>query len=591
MNITQKSEFPRPDFIRDNYISLNGEWDFDFDDSREIYNSQQTGKGINLSKKIKVPFPFQSPESGIDTREQHTYVCYKKAFNLTSENANKTVLLHFGAVDHDAEVWVNGTNVGSHSGGYTPFYFNISKLVHYGENELVVYITDDYRIDQVRGKQFWETDIKTGCHYDPVTGIWQEVWLEFTDSAYITDVHYITDFDQNSVKAVITFNDYVTGDITLDVTLDNEPMAYIKQRVMNKKQAFCTVSFGDYGFQDNRKILWSPAKPNLFDTTVTLETENTKDTVDTYFGIRKVETIDDKVYFNNSQLYSRMILDQGYWKDGIYRPKTDDGFRQDVQWILDLGFNAARKHQKIEDPKFYYWADRLGILVWGELPSFYGFTDYACIDAENTMREFILRDRNHPSIIAWVPFNETWGLRKIVGDRREADFARELYYMCKRMDPERLVSTNDGWENVYPTDIASVHDYRQIDKNISEYYTNTDFFKTGSGRTGHAYLLPGEKYGGEPIMITEFGGKRVQGGNGWGYEATIENVEQYVADIENDINNILNTPTFCGYCYTQLTDVYQETNGLLDMDRKPKADVEKLYAIFSRKGRCYKELN
>ena len=561
MKITEKATFPRPDFIRENYMSLNGEWEFALDE------------WTDYDLKIQVPFPYQSPASGVNKpQEYHPVVRYRRTFCVQPDG--RTVLLHFGAVDHDAEVYLNGQLLGVHSGGYTPFCFDVTDLLRNGENELTVTARDETRMDQVRGKQYWGVEGFTGCHYVAVTGIWQEVWLEFTAPDRIEAVRYTSDFDRSAVLADITLNRPAHGKLSLQVEKDGEAVQKIELTV-NGRYAHAIIRFEECSIEDNFKLNWSPANPNLFDVTVTLQTENGTDTVETYFGLRKISVSGDRIFLNNSQYYLRMILDQGYWKEGIYRPAEDDGFRRDVELTLALGFNSARKHQKIEDPKYYYWADRLGLLVWGELPSFYSFTENACTDAENTMREFIQRDFNHPCIMAWVPFNETWGLRKLLGDPRQANFARELYYQCKRFDPARLVSTNDGWENVYPTDIVGVHDYRGLDEGLSRYYADTSFFKTGSGRTGHPYTMPGETYGGQPVLFTEFGGRR------------FEDADAFLKATQKDMTYLLQTPTFCGYCYTQLTDTFQEANGLLDMDRNPKAEIETLKGLFGKNGQRY----
>lgn len=580
MRIDEKAGYPRPDFIRENYISLDDVWLFGFDDDGKIYKNLKKDEEYDLPLEIIVPFPYQSPASGINSQEKHERVCYEKHF-YTDFSENKTALLHFGAVDHDAEVWLNGKYIGSHSGGYTPFCFDVSDIINDGENSLTVYVTDEFRHDTVRGKQIWEGEPKS-CFYGAVTGIWQEVWLEFTGRDYITDVNFITDFDRHSVTAELTFNKKISGNISAEVSKNGENYTTLRQFVSGRT-ARLLIAFEDVGFNDKEAYNWSPSHPNLFDVSFTLETENGADTVETYFGIRKISTADGRLYFNNSQFFLKMVLDQGYWTEGIYRPDDDDKFREDVEWTLRLGFNGARKHQKIEDPKYYYWADRLGLPVWGELPSFYAFSDYSCADAENAMREFIKRDRNHPCIVAWVPFNESWGLRNLLGDSRHADFAREIYYLCKRSDPSRLISTNDGWENVSPTDICGVHDYRKFDEKLCEYYSDTKNLEGGSARTGHPYILPEESYGGQPVMLTEFGGKRIDGDAGWGYDLPAESREKYIADIRLDVENIIKTHTFCGYCYTQLTDVYQETNGLLYMNRTPKADAEQLAEIFKMK--------
>ncbi len=579
MNIDEKAVFPRPDFIRENYISLNGKWRFAFDDDGELYKKLKTGEEINTPLEIQVPFPYQSSASGIGTEEQHENLLYKKQFIIKDADA-KTALLHFGAVDHDAFVWLNGAYLGSHSGGYTPFCFDVSGIIKEGENEIAVYVRDEYRPDSVRGKQIWSESV-WGCHYCAVSGIWQEVWLEFTGGNYIENVKFVTDFDAHSVTAEVTFNKSLSGKISYVFSKAGALYMSGNQSVYGRYAKFL-VSFEDCGIKDKEFYVWTPDHPNLFDVSLTLETEKGIDKVETYFGVRKVSTDKDKFYFNNSQLYLRMVLDQGYWTKGIYRPENDVEYKDDIDLTLRLGFNCARKHQKIEDPKYYYWADRLGLLVWGELPSFYGYTDYACKDAEVTMSEFIERDKNHPCIITWVPFNESWGLRSLLGDKRQADFVREIYYLCKRKDPSRLVSSNDGWENIYPTDICGIHDYRCIDEKLSANYSDKSFLNSGSARTGHPYTGYGESYGGQPIMITEFGGKSLKDSEGWGYDLPVEDVQKFLSDVKADVDGIKNASSFCGYCYTQLTDVYQEKNGLLHMDRTPKADPEAISDIFKK---------
>lgn len=581
MNITEKAGYPRPDFIRTDWQSLSGEWEFDFDDNGALEQSFAGGGELFLSRTIRVPFPYQSPASGIDDQDHHGVMWYRRSFAITSEQLSRTVLLHFGAVDHDAAVWVNGNYVGGHKGGYTPFAFEISRFLHAGENELLVRCEDTLATDQVRGKQFWERQ-PSGCHYVSVSGIWQEVWLEFAGETYIRQVHFVTDFDDLSVTAEVELSREFTGSLALRVSKEGSAYCEMEQSVKGKSLRI-TVNFPDYGYQDPKKLVWSPANPHLFDAAFSLLDENDAviDTVDTYFGFRKISTACGHVFLNNSQVYLRMILDQGYWTEGIYRPVDDDAFRVDVELTKQLGFNCARKHQKVEDPKYYYWADRLGLMVWGELPSFYGFTANARNDAANTMREFIDRDFNHPCIIAWVPLNESWGVRHLLGDPRQADFGRMLYHMCKCEDPSRFVSTNDGWENIFPTDVVAVHDYRSINDNVKKVYEDPDVLNTGAARTGHPYLMPGENRGDKPILYTEFGGKRLAEDAGWGYDEAIASVEKYLADMENDVLAVLHIPYMDGFCYTQLYDTYQETNGLLRMDRTPKADMDRIRDIFA----------
>lgn len=566
MNISDKSVYPRPNFIRKSILNLNGNWAFDFDDSASYKCSFLKGESLNLKREITVPFPYQSPASGINAAEVHERVVYSRFFDIPDGQPGKTALLHFGAVDHEAAIYVNGRFIGNHCGGYTHFQFDITDYIKESGNEITVFVKDPDSPSQCRGKQIWNGE-PSGCHYTAVTGIWQDVWIEFTGSTYITDIRFSCNFDALSETAYITLNRKFCGSITADIRKDGCQFAKITQSINSDKCAV-TINFDDYGFKDKKELNWSPNNPNLLDIEFLLETDTETDCVESYFGFRKFEAIGDKLYLNNSQYYLKMVLDQGYWPDGIYRPADNQSFRTDVEKAKELGFNGARKHQKVEDPRYYYWADRLGLIVWGELPSFYSFDEKALGDALSTAKEFIVECRNYPSVVTWVIFNETWGLRKLLGDERQAAFARSLYYLCKSLDPSRLVSTNDGWENLNPTDIITVHDYRTLSEDLIEYYGNISFLKNGSGRTGHPFMLPGEEYKGQPLILSEFGGKKSSSSSGWGYENTGLNGKTFTEAVNEDIIKAEKLKLFSGYCYTQLTDVYQETNGILDMERQ-----------------------
>ncbi len=572
MRIEEKGSYPRPDFIRTDYISLCGEWDFAFDDDEKFNNCSLTP-----DRKITVPFPYQSTLSGVEDSSYHPVMWYERVFEIKENQKEKTALLKFGAVDHRADVWINGSYAGGHTGGYTPFTLDITDLLVSGENIITVKAEDRNDPSYLRGKQIWEGEPE-GCFYTQVSGIWQEVWIEFTDGYYITSLSFNSDFDALRVDAELTFNKAVSGTVELKVEKENFDTFVMIQTVKGNK-AKLTVNFADYGIKDNKKINWSPARPNLFDVKAVLKTDKgTADTVYGYFGFRKFEAKGNKLYLNNSQYFLRMVLNQGYWSDGIYRPENGEAYKKDIELALDCGFNGMRMHQKIEDPKFYYYADLLGMPVCAELPSFYEFTQSACGEALGTVTEFIARDKSHPCIIAWVIFNETWGLRKYIADAKEQAFAKSLYHLCKSLDGSRPVSTNDGWENPEETDVITVHDYRAFSEKMTAYYSDPAFLESGSARTGHPYMIPGEKYKGQPILITEYGGKRINE-ELFGEERSFKLIEE----IRTDTQAILKIKDLCGYCYTQLTDVYQENNGIYDMNRNPKADIEEFKKIFSAK--------
>lgn len=576
MPIVNKGDYPRPDFIRKEYVSLNGEWDFCFDRNREYEKAENP----EFTQRIRVPFCYQSEKSGINCHELIPVVWYRRRFSIDGAHAGKTVLLKFGAVDYEARVWLNGVYLGGHTGGYTPFEFDITPYLRPDGNELVVMAKDEISRLQPRGKQIWKENGE-GCHYTPVSGIWQEVWLEFTSPVYIDSVRITPDVDHFRADVEVFMNRTFVGDIRLSLTKDGAPVS--EQRITCCGERLrAAFQIPDLDIKNSKELWWSPAYPNLFDLTVTLVLDGRDlDEVETYFGMRKVSVGNGRVLLNNCVIYQRLILDQGYWPDTLLTPPDGDALRRDVELTLALGFNGARKHQKIEDPRYYYWADKMGVLVWGELPSAYEFHESSMSALLSDMGGFIRRDFNHPCIITWVPLNESWGVRDIAGNARQQDFARLLYYFIKSLDGTRLVSTNDGWEMVNPSDICGVHNYRKLSAAQPEYNDLKTLFACSSYVSNRLLYSPGNAYAGQPVLLTEYGGVSLSGKAGWGYSRAEPDEESYIARLSADTAAINANHIFQGYCYTQLTDVFQEANGLLYMDRKPKADMEKLRAIFS----------
>ena len=334
--------------------------------------------------------------------------------------------------------------------------------------------------------------------------------------------------------------------------------------------------------------VWAPGSPNLYDLRVRLlKGGDALDQVDTYFGMRKIERRDGRIYLNNSPLYQKLILDQGYWPDSNITPPSDEAIRLDLQYILDFGYNGARKHQKVEDPRFYYWADKMGVLVWGEVPSPYDFTDETVRNLADTMFGFIERDFNHPSIICWVPLNESWGVRQIYADKRQQAAGRMLYHLTKAADGTRLCSSNDGWEQV-TTDICALHDYADNKNTIAQHFADRSEVETHACDWRPCYANTEKPTGQEAFMVTEYGGIAfenigIQGEMGgmqtWGYHGKVTDEEAFFARFKAVTDGVREIPYCQGYCYTQLTDVMQEINGLLTPDRKPKMDVERVRAI------------
>ncbi|HHW22770.1 MAG TPA: glycoside hydrolase family 2 [Clostridiaceae bacterium] len=570
-----KSEYPRPDFIRERWRSLDGEWDFAFDHDNIYENNGRIPEPI-FDRKINVPFSYESKLSGIGTDEYCGNLWYGKSFHITESDMEGSILLKFGAVDYKARVWVNGHYIGDHIGGYTPFEFEISKYVSVGENRLLVKAEDSYSKEQTRGKQMWGQEPKY-CWYTNTSGIWQSVWLEFTGPKYIESVFITPDIDNNECKISISVSCTDNCEIMAELSMNGNLIGKCATSVADGR-ATTSYQFGEYGIESEARLYWSPEFPNLIDVRLFLiDGGKIVDEAETYFGMRKISCIGDKIYLNNRQLYQRLVLDQGYWPDSLLTPPSGDALKLDVELTRKMGFNGARKHQKIEDPRYYYWADKLGLLVWGELPSAYIFTENSVNALIRDMGEFIRRDYNHPCIITWVPLNESWGVFRILSNEKEKNLAKMMYHYIKSLDDTRLVSTNDGWEQVNPTDIVGIHDYTMDPESASEKYGGDNVYKiletTAQSRIMYS---EGERYSGQPILVSEYGGIKLKGSNGWGYNDSAQNEDELVSKIRDLTKAITRNDRIAGFCYTQLSDVMQETNGLTDMQRKPKAAVEKI---------------
>lgn len=583
-----RPEHPRPDFMRDTFYNLNGVWEFAFDDSNVGLRDGWYKPGHKLDQTITVPFCYQSAASGIGpTDEIHPIMWYRRSFTIPTQMRGRNILVKFGAVDFEATVYVNGHAVGGHRGGYTPFQLDITPFLEEGENDLRVRVVDQHDPIQPRGKQYWKQGLYA-CLYTSSSGIWQTVYLEAVSDLRIDYIHVTPDIERGLAFAEILLNRVPDREVTLslDVTLGEKKIRSVTASTVNRN---VTVMM-DIDTRDtfHPVALWSPNRPALYDLRVQLtDGEKQLDRVDTYFGMRKVEVRDGVVYLNNNRLYQRLILDQGYWPDTMITPPSDEAIREDLEWTKKFGFNGARKHQKIEDPRYYYWADKLGVLVWGELPSAFAFTDETVENLTVTMQEFIRRDFNHPSIIAWVPLNESWGVPQIVSNKRQQNTASMLYYLTKAADGTRICSGNDGWEQMH-TDVCGLHDYTSSKEMLQKHFADRDFIEKQTCDGRRAYADGHIPTGKEAFMVTEYGGIAfadigLQGELGgmqtWGYHGKENDEESFFKRYEACTEAVIDIPFCQGYCYTQLTDIMQEINGLLTPDRKPKMNVERVCQI------------
>jgi beta-galactosidase/beta-glucuronidase len=580
----ERMKHPRPDFYRENWLALDGEWEFEFDDCNIGVKNGWNSISHKLEGKISVPFCFQSKLSNICDTARHEVIWYARDISLNLQNS-KRVLLNFGAVDYHAVVWVNGNFAMEHCGGYTPFHADITDYLDAcgGNARITVRVGDYCRTSQPRGKQHWDNTPER-CWYTPTSGIWQPVWLEFTGAKTMEGIRVTPVVDEQSACVDIKVS-RVCSEMRVNwlLSMDGNVISRGAHSVIGCSLKF-SISIPYDDPIDNDKNLLSPDNPKMYDFICEL-TENGSlcDKVTASFGMRKIECRNGAVFLNNHPLYQRLVLVQGYFFDGLLTPPSPECYCNDLKLIKDMGFNGLRMHQKIEDPRFYCYADLLGLLVWEEMPSAYEFCAEEISMLTHEWMEIINRDYNHPCIIIRVPFNESWGVRDILHDKRQQDFAAALRHLAKALDPSRLVNTNDGWEQV-ATDIVGIHDYESNKSVLESRYKNWNNIKS-CGVAGKFLFANGFEYSGEPIIFSEFGGVAIEDGNGdsWGYQDKVCGTEGFIERIAGIMAVIKDSAYLSGFCYTQFSDTQQETNGLLDEERRPKIPISEIRKLFGNK--------
>jgi beta-galactosidase/beta-glucuronidase len=573
-----RAEVPQPQFARAAWQTLNGEWEFGFDDANAGLKEEwyAAGKGA-YSKKIVVPFAFETKRSGIGDTSFHPWVWYRRAVTAPAAWRGKRVLLHFGAVDYRAMVWVNGKLAGSHEGGHVPFRFDVTDFLVNGAGTVVVRAEDPPQDRYIpRGKQYWEPQSR-GIFYTRTTGIWQPVWMEAVGDSYLEKVIIDAAMD-GTVKFAGKVARAQEG-LTIAATVK------FRDRVVATGSAVVMRERASLGLFVNDPAKWNIGQGNLYDVEYELKKgSEVLYRVSSYFGFRSVLVENGRFHLNGRPVYLKMILDQGYWMDSTITPPTDEAIQYDIKMTLDMGFNGARKHQKLEDPRFLYWADKMGMMVSSEMANAYLYDeDYAARFTREWI-EAMERDMNHPSIVMWIPINESWGVSD-VSDPRQTAHLKALYHLTKSLDPTRPVIDNDGWEHTDTTDLFGIHDYAAHGERLVEKYKVLSDSKFDFPGNGRAATAPGFKYNGSPIFLSEFGGIAYPmpgspvPAAAWGYAGVEKTPELALARLRSLYEGIRKIPQFMGICYTQLTDVEQEINGLLTYDRKPKFDVKKLAEI------------
>ncbi|MBM7564927.1 glycoside hydrolase family 2 protein [Paenibacillus sacheonensis] len=581
-----RAEHPYPQFMRNEWVNLNGEWEFEFDDDNAGAKAGWHAGTQAFSKRIQVPFAYQSKLSGIGDPGFHDTVWYRTELRVPADFAGKRVLLHFGAVDYEASVWVNGALVAQHEGGHTPFRADITDALQAEGNVLVVKAVD-YGKDVTipRGKQYWEEQ-SASIFYTRTTGIWQTVWLEAVSSVHLDKVKLTPDIDRKEIRVTAFVKGAAAGSqvrVKAEITFNGKPVSEdvfaLRSGSPSATRAIRIDDFNDHGLGG----WWSPENPNLYDVTFTLlEGEEVRDVVSSYFGMRKVSIESGKLCLNNRPYYLRMVLDQGYFPDGNLTPPSDEAIKRDVELTKAMGFNGARKHQKLEDPRYLYWCDKLGVAVWSEAANAYEYSDEYVRRFTNEWLESVERDYNHPSIVAWVPINESWGVPDIQLNKLQQQHALAMYHMTKSLDEMRPVISNDGWELV-TTDLFNIHDYEGRREVLMDRYSTAE--KAVSAMPANRVLaVEGFPYAGQPILISEFGGISYKKSDweGWGYTSASDD-EDFIKRLRDVVQPMYLAGVVQGFCYTQLTDVEQEINGLLTYDRVPKLPLETIKAIVEGK--------
>ena len=563
-----RPEHPNPQFVRDNWENLNGEWDFAFDFSASGKERGMVQDGV-YDKKIKVPFCPESELSGIGFTDFLNAVWYRRSFVITEKQLDGRVFIHFGAVDYLSEVYINGILAGTHKGGFTPFAFDITKLVVAGSNTVVVFARDNNGRDgksQGRGKQS-DRYKSFGCLYTRTTGIWQTVYLEFTPEDYIDSFRVYPDIDNQSllVKGLVKGE----GLVTIEAFYDGKSVGRTEKKCHDSFNAELALS---------ELHLWELGCGRLYDLVITFG----QDVVKSYFGMRSVSLGKWEFLLNGKSVFQRLVLDQGYYPDGIYTAKNDETLCRDIILSMEAGFNGARMHEKVFEPRFIYHCDRLGYMVWGEYPN-WGLNDKSLESFASILPEWmeeLERDFNHPSIVGWCPYNETNG-----GNAgQEARNLAYIYDITKAFDETRPCIDTSGYVHV-KTDIYDIHDYCQDPEEFKEHYASLITDGVYTERRSKA-----QSWQGQPIFISEYGGTGLSANLGqhgedpWSYGVATKTAEEFYERYRGLTHALLDNPFICGFCYTQLYDIEQEQNGLYTYDRKPKIDIGVIREINTKKA-------
>jgi beta-galactosidase/beta-glucuronidase len=582
----QDGTYPRPQLVRERWESLDGAWEFAYDDEDRGLGERWFAGGGEFLLAITVPFVPESAASGIGDAAFHPVVWYRRRIDVPGGPGLRTIL-HFGAVDYDASVWIDGSLVATHSGGQTAFAVDITDHLDPGAAEHRVVVRAEDQPDDVeapRGKQDWELEPHV-IWYRRSTGIWRSVWLETVAAQHIESLDWDSDLAAATVTATIALALRPRAGTTIDLALrlgDMELGAVTIRPVAARSRVTLELA-ALRNAQSREQYLWSPEAPHLVDAELVVsESGAVVDEVASYLGVRSASVGDGAFRLNGLPYFVRSVLEQGWWDESHLTAPTVAHYRAEVEAIRSLGFNAARIHQKVEDPRLLFWADRLGLLIWGETAAAYAFSPRAVRLLVGEWQEIVRQYRSHPSIVTWVPANESWGVQDVATSRPQREYLQALASLTRAIDPTRPVVSNDGWEHV-DSDLLTIHDYSADPELLRRRYSDRETVRaalTGQGPQLRrpvltAHQLESFDAGVAPLMVTEFGGVSYAGDSTWGYEVVASDAE-FDSVVGGLFAALLSSPVLAGFCYTQLTDTLQESNGLLRADRTPKLPIERL---------------
>ena len=566
-------DYPRPQFVRTSWENLNGEWAFAF--GEEV--KERDALAGKLPRKITVPFTYETKKSGIGDETPHSTVWYARTIE---KRAGKRNILNIDGADYLATVYINGKKAGCHEGAYARFSLDVTDLLHAGKNTLVIRCDDMLSPLQVRGKQRW-AEHNHGCHYTQMTGLWKSVWMEYADKLRLSVLRMTPYPNDGELELVLSVTE-PAKDVTVEyeVELRGEHICSgsvtadaSEQKMRVRVACEHTIDQVSISYLD-----W----PTIYDISFTVR-KNGKiaDMVGSYFAMTDFSVRDGQLSHCMIPKYLKMVLDQGYWPEAGFTPPDEEAIVKDIELTKAMGFNAVRKHEKIEDERYLYYADIMGLGVWCEMPSSYFFTENSIHKTCAQWQEILQQNYNHPSVIAWVCCNESWGVRSLAEDTRTQNFVSALYWLAKAYDPRRPVIGNDGWAHTF-TDILTVHQYTQDGEKLYSMYSDTEKIISGDARMGTQFALAKDwEYAGAPIVLSEFGGTAFRAdasGEAWGYGSAVKDGKEYLSRLHALFTAAKKMP-IVGYCYTQLTDVQQEVNGLLKEDRTPKVPLEEIRKI------------